>query len=85
MFSDLCCECLCWDFKFDCTIAVPSSLLYLSFVSQLSLSVPFGPQREKMYLRTIILVLEKQSYAECMMFLESVILYLTRLFDLFCE
>ena len=44
-----------------------------------------GPQREKMYLLTIISVLEKQSYAECMMFLESVTLYLTRLFHLFCE
>ena len=30
-------------------------------------------------------VLEKQSYFECMMFLESVSLYLTRLFQLFCE
>ena len=44
-----------------------------------------GPQREKMYLRTIICVLDKQSYAEYMMFLESVTLYLTRLFHLFCE
>ena len=44
-----------------------------------------GPQREKMYLQTIILVLDKQSYAECMMFLEYVTFYLTRLFHLFCE
>ena len=47
--------------------------------------LPCGPQREKMYLRTIISVLDKQSNAECMMFLESVTLYLTRLFHLFCE
>ena len=44
MFSDLCCERLCCDFIFDCKIAVPSCLLYLFFVSQLSLSVPFSFQ-----------------------------------------
>ena len=31
----------------------------------------YGPQREKMYLRALFLVLEKQKYFECMMFLES--------------
>ena len=34
MFSDLCCECLCWNFKFDYTIAVPSSCLtYFLFLN----------------------------------------------------
>ena len=44
-----------------------------------------GPQHEKMYLRTIFLVKDKHSYFEYMMFLESVSLHLTRLFQLFCE
>ena len=43
------------------------------------------PQHEKLCLRAIILVLAKQRYAECMMYLESVTLYLTRFFHLFCE
>ena len=44
-----------------------------------------GPQREKMYLRTFFLVFEKQYYFECIIFLQLVSLYLTRLFKLFCE
>ena len=48
-------------------------------------SIIYGPQREKMYLRTIFLVLEKQCYFECIIFLQFVSLYLTRLFKLFCE
>ena len=44
-----------------------------------------GPQHEKMYLWTFVLVLANQSHFECMMFLEYVSLYLTKLFQLFCE
>ena len=47
--------------------------------------ISYGPQREKMYLRAIFWGVEEECYFEYIMFLEFVSLYLTRIFQLFCE
>ena len=80
---------------FDPSIAVlnPSSLTFtneVNIIYEIVLSderkkILYGPQHEKMYLRTIFRLLEKQSYFECITFPKSNSLYLTRLFKLFRE
>ena len=57
-------------------------LKFVQHFSNLSVNIDlliYGPQREKMYLRTIFCLLENQFYFESILFLASNSLYLTGL------